>query len=169
MKGLISIFLLAPILANADERLRPEFGPLAFVVGSCWEGDIDGRGAIDKHCFSPVFDGMHIRDRHQVTGEGEPYRGETIYSWNSEAAEIQYVYWNSIGGVSQGAVRLDGERITFPNETYAGADGSQISVQTIWVPDGANAYHSNVIERYDNDKVREWQVRYVRADGSGED
>ena len=161
MKRIIGLLLLVSTTSLADMPLRPEFSPLAFVVGNCWEGDYDGRGTIDRHCFAPMFDGAHIRDTHRLIGGKHNYRGETIYSWNGK--EIQFVYWNSLGGVSYGSVRQQSNRIVFPDETYTGANGSLVTVQTVWIPDGDAAYDSVTTERHEDGRVRERRVRYSRS------
>ncbi len=163
MKRLGWLCLLLSLSAQADHAVRAEFDPIAFVVGSCWEGDFDGQGMVDRHCFTQVFGGVHIRDTHQVTGGPQLYSGETIYSWNGDDNEIQFVYWNSIGGVSQGSAQPDGDRIVFPDESYTGADGTQVTVQTYWRRDGDDAYESIVVESYQNGESRERRVRYQRV------
>lgn len=159
--AIVLLLLLIPC-AQADTGLRKEFAPIAFVVGSCWEGEFDANGVVDRHCFSSVFGGMHIRDVHAVTGGGQIYRGETIFSWDSENSRISFVYWNSIGGVSRGSMSKSGDRISFPDESYIADDGSEVAVETYWVQDGANAYESLTIERYENGTTRERRVRYER-------
>jgi hypothetical protein len=115
----------------AQPALRPELESMRFLVGHCWRGAMGGAKQ-DTHCFEPVFGGQHIRDRHEVTGAAEPYLGETLYSWNGVEHRIDYVYWNSLGGVSRGSMAPKPDLLDFGGETYEGADGKRISLSTIW-------------------------------------
>ena len=121
--------------------LRAGLEPLGFLVGHCWRGRF-ATGEVDTHCFDRVFDGQHVRDRHEVTGGTRPYRGETIFSWDAEAQAVAFTYWNSSGGVSRGTMRLQDGRLNFGDETYRGPDGRQISISTHWRPIGDQAYES---------------------------
>jgi hypothetical protein len=126
------IWLIAAALTAAPvPPLRPELEPMRFLVGHCWRGAMR-QGARDTHCFETVFDGQHIRDRHEVAGAASPYRGETLYSWNKAANRVDYVYWNSLGGVSRGSMVPKPGMLDFGGETYAGPDGLRIAVSTIW-------------------------------------
>ena len=133
--------IAAAALAAEPPALRPGLEPLGFLVGHCWRGRF-ASGETDTHCFERVFDGQHIRDRHEVTGGARPYRGETIFSWDAEADAVAFTYWNSSGGVSRGTMRPADGRLNFGDETYRGPDGRQISISTHWRPIGADAYES---------------------------
>ena len=67
-------------LAAEPPALRPGLEPLAFLVGHCWQGTFEPSGERDTHCFETVYDGQHVRDRHEVTGGSAAYSGETFYS-----------------------------------------------------------------------------------------
>jgi hypothetical protein len=96
--------LAALLLLSHEPPLRRELQPLAFLVGHCWRGQLPD-GNEDVHCFESVYGGQHVRDRHEVTGGAEIYRGETLYSWDGAAGAVAYTYWNSLGGVSRGTMR----------------------------------------------------------------
>ena len=129
----MSLALLAAALAApAQPVLRPELEPLRFLVGHCWRGEMKGGAGADTPCFERVFDGQHVRDRHEVTGSGKDYRGETLYSWDGAAGRVAYVYWNSLGGVSRGTMVPKAETLDFGDETYKGADGREMKISTIW-------------------------------------
>ncbi len=104
--------LLALLLSTAT--LRAELAPLAPLVGHCWQSEPLPNGARDTHCFEPVFDGQHIRDRHEVVApDGGTYRGETLWSWNTNEGNIGYVYWNSFGQVMRGSATAETGSISF--------------------------------------------------------
>jgi hypothetical protein len=130
MLGLIAA--LAATAAPAQPPLRAEFEPMRFLVGHCWRGPMAEGRQHDTHCFEPVFDGQHVRDRHEVVGGAEVYRGETIYSWDGGAGRVAYVYWNSLGGVSRGTMVPKPGTLDFGGETYKGPDGRTITMSTVW-------------------------------------
>jgi uncharacterized protein YndB with AHSA1/START domain len=133
------------------ERLRDSFPavpqaplakglePLAFLAGHCWRGEFPGGTKIDTHCFEAVYGGAHIRDRHEVLGGKEVYRGETVYSWNARLGQVEYTYWNSLGGVSRGTMALKDGLLDFGNESYTGSDGKTMTIATAWRP-GIDSY-----------------------------
>jgi uncharacterized protein YndB with AHSA1/START domain len=115
--------LKARFAASPPPPLRSELEPLRFLVGHCWRGEFKN-GAVDVHCFEGAYGGQHVRDRHEVTGPGAPYRGETLYSWDGAARRVGYTYWNSSGGVSRGTMAAIPEGLDFGDETFTGADGA---------------------------------------------
>jgi hypothetical protein len=136
------IGLIAAGLAVAQPALRPELEPMRFLVGHCWRGAMKSGAELDTHCFEPVFGGQHIRDRHEVTGATGPYRGETLYSWNQATGRIDYVYWNSLGGVSRGTMAPRLGALDFGDQTYRGAEGREIRIATIWRILGERGYEA---------------------------
>lgn len=141
-----------PAPVSAGKALEP----LAFLVGHCWRGRFAG-GQEDVHCFELVYDGRHIRDRHRV---GTGYAGETIYSWSPSARAVEYVYFNSDGGVSRGTMLAEGDRLDFGDEIYTGPDGKQMRISTYWRRVGDDAYET--VSQAGNDPTGSRIVRYVR-------
>ena len=135
----IAAAALAAQAAPAPATLRPGLEPMAFLVGHCWRGEI-APGRQDTHCFEPAYGGQHIRDRHEVTGGPRPYSGETLYSVTPEG--VRYTYFNSIGGVSEGAMRPDGDRLDFGTDEYRGPDGRRTRIATMWRRVGPDAYEA---------------------------
>jgi uncharacterized protein YndB with AHSA1/START domain len=119
------------LAASEPPQLREELRPLAFLVGHCWRGEF-ADGTQDTHCFESVYDGQHVRDRHEVTGGARVYRGETLYSWDGAARAVGYTYWNSLGGVSRGTMRPGESRLDFGDESYTAPDGRRASIATEW-------------------------------------
>ena len=125
------------LLLVATQPVAAEPGklaPLDFLVGHCWQGEFKARSEVDTHCFESVYGGKHVRDRHEVTGGKGVYRGETIFSWNAKLGQVEYTYWNSLGGVSRGTMTPKGELLDFGNESYVGSDGKTMSIATSWRP-----------------------------------
>jgi hypothetical protein len=109
--------------APADAADSP-LAPLAFLAGNCWTTVIgDGRAA-DTHCYEWMPGGMQLRDRHVVRGDKPDYSGETVYAFNGERKRVEYRYWNSQGGQSDGylEVAADGT-LRFLDDRYVGRDG----------------------------------------------
>ena len=148
--------------ASAQPALRPELEPMRFLVGHCWRGPMKQGAEQDVHCFEPVFGGQHIRDRHEVTGGTAVYRGETIYSWNGAAKRVEYVYWNSLGGVSRGSMVPRPGLLDFGDETYTGADGRRLTVSTVWRRIDERAYEARTTTA--NNPTGDRVVRFTRVD-----
>ncbi|WP_129794032.1 SRPBCC domain-containing protein [Sphingosinicella sp. CPCC 101087] len=132
---------IAVALAAQAPALRPGLEPLAFLVGHCWQGEFPDTGERDTHCFEPVYEGQHVRDRHEVLGGSQAYRGETLYSADS-SGRVAFTYWNSQGGVSRGNMRPSGDRLEFGDEAYVGPDGRRITFSTHWRRLGDDAYEA---------------------------
>lgn len=139
--------------------LRQGLEPLGFLVGYCWQGAFPKTGEQDTHCFEAVYDGQHVRDRHEVNGGKGVYRGETLYSWDGKAAS--FTYWNSLGGVSRGTMRPEGGRLDFGDESYTGPDGRRISISTHWRRVGDDAYEAVTVSPESSSLNR--TVRYQRV------
>jgi hypothetical protein len=145
----------------AAPPLRAELEPLRFLLGTCWRGGFKN-GAVDTHCFESVFGGRHVRDRHEVKGPDGVYRGETLYSWNGAARQVEYTYWNSSGGISRGTMAAKPDALDFGDETYTGPDGRKTTISTLWRKAGADAYET--VSRSGADPTGSRIVRYTRLD-----
>ena len=107
--------------AAADEPLAP----LAFLAGHCWTTNFDD-SQTDTHCYEWMHDGKQLRDRHVVQGKDPTYRGETIYAWHGGRKRIEYRYWNSLGGLSDGYVDVGADgTLRFLDDHYVGPDGAE--------------------------------------------
>lgn len=153
--------LKASFAGSAPPPLRAELEPLRFLLGHCWRGEF-ASGAVDTHCFESAYGGQHVRDRHEVTGEAKPYRGETLYSWDGSAKRVAYTYWNSSGGVSRGTMAGIPEGLDFGNETYTGSDGKKMTISTMWRKAGTDAYEA--VSRSGTGPTGSRVVRYRRVD-----
>ena len=117
MHKVIYLLLLIPGLACANPD--PAYQPLAFLAGHCWKGAFPGGKQSDEHCFSWVYGGKFLRDRHTLHAEGKPdSKGESIYFWNSAAKQLEYLYIESDGGFSRGPVSADSGALVFPDATF---------------------------------------------------
>lgn len=79
--------------------------------------------------------GHFVRDRHEVLGQGDPYRGETLYRWDADAITICFIYFNAPAGVSEGTPT--GTAIRW-RSTAAGTEGAGDA--DIWRRRGSDAY-----------------------------
>lgn len=84
--------------------MAPSLAPLLALAGHCFAGQL-APGTIDRHCFSAVYDGQHVRDIHAVIkDERTVYQGETLYSVEGDA--VIFTYWSSMGGIGRGTASL---------------------------------------------------------------
>lgn len=138
MYKLIAFLLLIPCCSSADP-MAP-YQPLAFLAGHCWRGAFPGGKQTDEHCFSWIYDGKFLRDRHTVRAEGKPDAlGESIYLWNPAQNQLEYLYIESNGGFSRGPVSQDKDSLIFPDTTYV-EGGRTMVYRSRWRHSAANAY-----------------------------
>lgn len=116
------------------------YAPMAYLAGHCWQGALKGGSDVDTHCFSWIYDGKFVRDRHTVHGDGHPdHLGETIYYWDAAARRLQYLYVESDGGFSRGDVKVSGEALVFPETRFQ--DNGQIQAyRSRWSRSGDQSY-----------------------------
>lgn len=152
--------MMIALAAAADAPpLRKGLEPLAFLAGHCWKGELK-TGEQDTHCFEPVYGGQHLRDRHEVTGGKGVYAGETFYSVAGHEA-LEFVYFNSLGGVSRGTFEARPEGLKFGDEVYRGADGRRITLSVSWRRAGDDAYE--VVTRSADSPEMDGTVAYRRV------
>ena len=97
-------------------------------------------GRTDEHCFTWVYNGKSLRDRHTVRAAGKPDAlGESIYLWDSAAQRLEYLYIESDGGFSRGPVSIDKEALVFPDTSYV-EKGKTMVYRSRWQRSGASAY-----------------------------
>ena len=91
--------------------MEPALAIFAPLIGHCFAAEI-APDVIDRHCFADVYKGGHVRDVHVVTSKGKQvYAGESVYSFNGK--DIEFVYFNSMGGVGHGIAKTNGEGFSF--------------------------------------------------------
>jgi hypothetical protein len=138
MRKFAVLLLVIPSMAAADPSAA--YQPLAFLAGHCWSGSFPGGKQTDTHCFSWIYDGKFLRDKHTVRTSGQPDAlGESIYFWDSAAKHIEYLYIESDGGFSRGAVSTAGDSLLFPDTTFV-EDGKTQVYRSRWRHSAQNAY-----------------------------
>jgi hypothetical protein len=138
MRNLIYGLLLIPGAALALPD--PAYQPLEFLAGHCWKGAFPGGKQTDEHCFTWVYGGKFLRDRHTLRAEGKPDAlGESIYFWDSAAKRLEYLYIESDGGFSRGPVSVDKDSLVFPDTTFV-EKGKTMVYRSRWAHSSANAY-----------------------------
>jgi hypothetical protein len=138
MHKLITFLLLVPSCSFADPMVP--YQPLAFLAGHCWRGTFPGGKQTDEHCFSWIYDGKFLRDRHTVHADGQPDAlGESIYFWNSSQKQLEYLYIESDGGFSRGPVSQDQDSLIFPDTSYV-ENGKTTVYRSRWQHSAPNAY-----------------------------
>ena len=142
--------------------LRAELEPLRFLARPLLARRDQERRRATRIASSSVFGGQHVRDRHEVNG-GAPYRGETLYSWDGAAKRVDYVYWNSSGGVSRGHDGGDAEALDFGDETYTGAGRARDhDLDRLAARSTSDAYEA--VTTSGADPTGERVVRFTRVD-----
>lgn len=148
LSALVCAALLAPCVAAAAPE--PALEPLAFLAGHCWKGAMPDGKATDEHCFSWIYGGRFLRDRHVVASGGKAvYEGETTYYWNASAKQIEYLYITAHGGFSQGRVAVEADSLVFPAATLV-TEGKTYGFRGRWKRLGDDAYE--VLREYETDK-----------------
>ena len=134
------LLLVLPLAVSAAEVPASHYAPLAYLAGSCWQGDLPGGKDVDTHCFGWVYGEKFLRDEHKVHGPGhQDYLGETIYFWDAAGHRLQYLYIESAGGSSLGTVEAAGHTLVFPDSSYQEAGQTRV-YRSRWQQNGADAY-----------------------------
>ena len=123
----VAIALTAiPSPALAGESLSM----FATLVGKCFTAGV-GEGARDRHCFTALFGGKHLRDSHRVLLGGKVvYRGETTYSL--DGGTVRFLYINSLGGSGHGEARAISGGIAFTGTMHAEPGAQPQSMASTW-------------------------------------
>ena len=118
--ALVAALLCASAAPAGSAEPAAPYAPLAFLIGHCWKGTFPDGQVTDEHCFSWVYGGKFVRDRHVVhRGGGRPDdHGESIYYWDAAAGELAYLYIESAGGYSRGSVASAPGALVFPATHY---------------------------------------------------
>lgn len=133
----LGVLLLAPGFVFAQPVAG--YQPMAFLADHCWKGAFPG-GRTDEHCFTWIYGGKFLRDRHTVRPQGKPdASGESIYFWDSAAKRLEYLYIESDGGFSRGPVSIDNEALVFPDTSLV-ENGQAVVYRSRWQRSGESAY-----------------------------
>jgi hypothetical protein len=156
--GLIVAFSSCSVAAAATE-----LEPLAFLAGQCWKGSFPGGTRTDQHCFTWIYGGKFLRDRHTLHTVGKPDGlGETIYYWNSAAKQLEYLYIESGGGYSHGGVTVEKDFLGFP-ETALLENGDAQIYRSRWTRLDNTAYQVLTEFKVDGEWVPGFQVDMRRS------
>jgi hypothetical protein len=136
----ILALLLAAAAPAQPAALRAELQPLAFLAGSCWRGSFPDRGGTDTHCFTAIYGGAFVRDRHIVEGAERPYSGETLYRWDVARRQIVYDYYAADGSYSSGIAQPGPRGVVFPAASHSSRTGTETGVRSRWTLEGSDSY-----------------------------
>jgi len=154
---MILAYLLAFAASAAGPALAPELAPMAPLVDHCWAAQLPG-GQRDVHCFEAMYGGRFVRDRHEVSGGGAHYLGETVYG--VEAGQVAFTYWSSDGETMRGTMRGDGRRLDFGESVVRRDAAGDTRLRTEWVL-GDGSYDARWTS---NDARLTRAMHYVRLD-----
>lgn len=146
-----------PIIGMAPELFQP-------VLGACWSAGFPDptSDTVDTHCFSDVL-GRYVRDRHIIPGNPD-YGGETIYFYDRDSDSIDFLYFNSVGGMSDGYDVADWNGISYDREYYLAPDGG-VQILGGGLEDISRDGYTSVIEALQGDAwVEISRRRFTRTD-----
>ena len=122
--------MLLALVAAAQAASPDRLAILAPLVGGCWRAEFSATVA-DTHCFEAVYNGAHVRDRHEVRDGGKTvYAGETVYS--ADGPDVVFTYFNSLGGVGHGKVRSAAGGIGFTGTMRSAPDQKPEAIGSEW-------------------------------------
>jgi len=122
--------LIATLALAAAVATNPAPADFSMFVGSCWIGEFT-KTMTDRHCFTRILNGTHIRDAHEVKEGGRiVYGGETTYSLDGEA--VSFTYFSSLGGVGRGSVTQNGALLRFAGSMRASPDKPAQGIDSEW-------------------------------------
>ena len=103
---------------------------LGMFVGSCWIADFT-KTMTDRHCFTRILGGTHVRDAHEVKEGGRViYAGETTYSLDGDG--VAFTYFNSSGGVGRGTVAQHAAALHFAGSMRGSPDKPPEKIDSEW-------------------------------------
>ena len=162
----LKLAALAAVLAAAPanaETTPDYYKPFEFLVGHCWAGTFPDGKATDTHCYEWMLGREFIRDRHTVKGNGPDYSGEAVYYLDGATKTVKYRYWNSDGGVSDGAFAVDGNVSRVGEDVYRGKDGKIQKFQTD-IERLSETQYRKVTRYWDGKTWKDaWTVTFTRA------
>jgi TolB protein len=165
---LAGVLLLAAsaLLAQRAPDDPARFAPVGDLAGSCWIGTFED-GSRDVHCYEWTLDGGFLRDRHQVHGQEGRYAGETLYGWDEGSESLRFWYFNTLGGVSEGAAVRDSDREGgrwLLTESYRGGHSS-LELRTLFDRSGEDSYDVVTQALRGGEWVERSRVRFTRLGG----
>lgn len=160
-----SLMLIALLACTPARAAESPPAPLAFLAGHCWSTGIDDGRETDTHCYEWMHDGVQLRDRHVVRGDKPEYRGETVYAYNGERKRVEFRYWNSIGGQSDGYLEVGADgTLRFLDDRYVGADGATFTFASELARPGKSQYRMPTRFREGEAWREMWTRLFVRVD-----
>jgi hypothetical protein len=118
------------VLAQSADARPPDLSAFKPFLGACWRAEFSPT-VHDTHCFDTLYDGAHVRDRHEVReGDKVVYAGETIYS--VDGPDLVFAYYNSLGGVGLGKVGTASRSLGFTGTMRPSPDKPEQPIDSEW-------------------------------------
>lgn len=119
--------------APAQATLPPGvFGWMGELAGHCWSSRHPD-GMRDTQCYTAQF-GRYLRGTIEIVAPEAaarpPYRGDSVFVWDPERAEIHFWFWSSAGNHGRSVGRVEGDRIIFPSLSLD--EQGRPRSQTVW-------------------------------------
>lgn len=157
--------LAACATANSPQvevEAKPIQTAMDFFVGSCWDGVFSDGQSTDRHCLRPMNKGHFVRDRHFVDGARGLYGGETIFSWNADEQVIEYIYFDTTGGKSEGSFVPVKDGFKAPDEVYKLPDGRSMTISSVWAITGSDSWEQRTLDVSGETPKTLWTIAYER-------
>lgn len=117
------------------------FGWMAELAGSCWSAAYPD-GTRDTQCYGIQF-GRYLRGTIEIVAPGgatprrPPYRGDSVFFWEPDRAEMAVHYWSDAGSHGVMTGRVEGATIVF--EGLPRADAAP-ATRTVWTRTGRDSF-----------------------------
>tara|TARA_R110002073_G_scaffold149297_6_gene302859 strand:- start:8434 stop:9468 length:1035 start_codon:yes stop_codon:yes gene_type:complete len=144
----------SPSFSPATDLFQP-------LLGACWSTGPDHDGPVDTHCFTDLL-GRYVRDRHIIPGN-PAYGGETFFFYDTENESVEFFYYNSIGGISDGSNVHAADGIVYDREYYRGPDGETRTFRGRFEAISFDGYTSVTEEMQGDDWVEVSRQAFVRS------
>ena len=141
--------LLGHAAAPVAAALPPgQFGWLADLAGSCWQGTWPDGKTRDTQCYSTQY-GRYLRGTIEIrsSAPGAPaHRGDSMFAWDAKTQRMQFHYWSSEGnsGISSGSLASNSD-IVFADPPSI--DAAKPERRSVWHRLSSDRYQVTVQER----------------------
>ena len=171
--GAFILSLLTLVIVRADElsptpagTKKSPFDPIAFLVGGVWRGELppgpnDTPISIEMRAeWLPNHQGIGFNGTYVAKDSRMPYTSG-CYFWNAAKEQIVFVYSDNEGGLTEGAVTLEGKALRH-DFTITNIHGKVEKARAIITPLGRDAYSNEIMLEKDGAWQKVVTVQYLR-------
>ena len=165
---LLSAVTMARSQTPAPPITSPNLSAIAFLTKHEWEAKLrdapDGKKRKIHAQFSWSQNGQAIRISNQFVTDGKarPYI-DGLYAWDPKQQAIVFWYVDAEGGLTKGAVKMEGGKPVHEFEEI-GVDGKSSAYVAKVTPQGEESWENEIFARRGSDLRLMVKVRYEIAD-----